>query len=96
MPRGRPKKPRQQFDVIEDLPLLPEPLKAAPRPMKFKDFKIGEYFYTENGRFLCYDIGTKTILAIKDYNVELPVLESYIIVLYGEDLKNGCSKKEFK
>jgi len=29
--------------------------------MELKDFKIGKYFFTANGKWQCTDIGTRTI-----------------------------------
>jgi len=33
--------------------------------MKKSEFKIGEDFYTESGKWRCTDIGTRTIAAIQ-------------------------------
>lgn len=33
--------------------------------MKLEEFKIGEFFWTGSGKWKCYDIGTKTVIAIK-------------------------------
>jgi len=33
--------------------------------MKYKDFVIGKCFYTATGKWLCTDIGTRTVIAIK-------------------------------
>ena len=33
--------------------------------MDLKDFEIGKIFWTGSGRWKCYDIGTKTVVAIK-------------------------------
>lgn len=32
--------------------------------MKLEDFKIGEFFYTGSGKWLCVDKGTWTVVAI--------------------------------
>ncbi len=33
--------------------------------MKKEDFKIGQEFFTDTGKWRCTDIGTRTIVAIK-------------------------------
>ncbi|MDQ7047977.1 MAG: hypothetical protein Q9M39_10395 [Sulfurovum sp.] len=32
--------------------------------MKYQDFKIGEEFYTNTGKWRCTDIGTRVVIAI--------------------------------
>jgi hypothetical protein len=39
--------------------------------MNLKDFKIGEYFYTGAGKWLCVDVATKSVLAFKAAALEI-------------------------
>jgi hypothetical protein len=67
--------------------------------MVFKDFKIGDHFWTASGRWLCTDLGTRCVVAylvsykdlFKASNDSWDLQEN--IVFYPYDF-GGCSKTD--
>ena len=47
--------------------------------MQLSDFKIGEAFYTGSGKWICLDIGTRCIIAVKEESA-LKRLEEHFII----------------
>lgn len=67
--------------------------------MEHSDFTIGLYFYTSTGKWLCTDVGTRTICAIKiitttDYLETCPPY-SVVEYVFDEDSILGCSPEPF-
>ena len=62
--------------------------------MKIKEFKIGESFYTGSGKWICTDIGSRVIVAVK--KGKLPPGPPYAVVEYVFDEYDmeGCIKNQ--
>jgi hypothetical protein len=64
--------------------------------MEFKDFKIGSAFYTDTGKWICVDKGSRTIIAHPfkkgSYNKTIWDLQDNI-VFYPYDW-SGCHKRK--
>ena len=63
-------------------------MKQYPTGMVFKQFKIGDHFWTATGRWTCTDIGTRVVIAKRDGTDTEMIFDKYDF--------DGCSKTEFK
>ncbi len=54
--------------------------------MNLEEFKIGGYFRTGSGRWICADIGSKCIVAVKE-------VAGYPMVRHDLNMETGESKK---
>lgn len=65
--------------------------------MKLDDFNIGKHFFTAEGEWVCTDIGTRTIAAVKykELLISGDKMPPYSIVEHLFDLYDidGCSEK---
>lgn len=65
--------------------------------MERTDFKIGGYFYTAAGKWLCVDVGTVFMLAIKKENIDrdfCPIEEHKHITIFDHWDFGGCSETD--
>ena len=69
--------------------------------MKLSDFKTNQSFFTATGEWICLDVGTRSVTAIKksDYNIQEPWDQqdhSKIQIFYSFDFGGCCLTLESK
>ena len=64
--------------------------------MNSNEFKIGENFFTATGEWICTDVGTRTVIAIRKEEFDKAILKTppydCVEFLFDENDLAGCSK----